>query len=81
MFTIHDLYLPLLPDGVGRFGYCPPGLVEGWMEVEHNLLHKTFNLVVIWILDPDLPVVGNRARVVRVSRDLIQINEQFHKSM
>ena len=34
---LDDFCLPMLPDGVGRFGYRPPGLVEGWMEVEYNL--------------------------------------------
>ena len=88
MAEYDDFYLPMLPDGEGRFGYCPPGLVEGWMEVEYNLrenscfsksskqaiaphlLHKALDLVVIWILDPDLPVVSDRAGVVRVSRIL-----------
>ena len=37
MAEYDDFYLPMLPDSEGRFGYCPPGLVEGWMEVEYNL--------------------------------------------
>ena len=48
----------LVRDPEGGPGHSPDVVIKCWMKSKHRLLQKVLYFAVIWVLHPDLPVMG-----------------------